>query len=249
MNYVGEELQRLAALLDRGVLTRQEFDQQKALLLNPRDSTPPVALAPADPFVSPPPEPAASSLSPPPQSLPAAAPQIAFPPSASNKGPLIVFGVLGVLIAALLVLWATGTLAKWGLLNSPGLSSHSSVNASTATTNPFGLPTTAPTKAPIPAPMPSLTPNAEIAGTNPLIGEWVHQGMQTDTCPQTVGFAASTVAMSGTKNGVPQQQSVSVTYVVQSPETVIVTANGDAATARISGSSMTLDNCTYTRAG
>lgn len=237
MEDLSEALERLAALKDRGVLTQEEFDHQKALLLNP-------------------PVPHADVPPPPPPIVPAApaATYVAPPPSGGNNMLIFVIGGIVVLVAIAAALWATGVLAPLGLKG------PSSAGTASTAFNPLGtgsnttmVPGAVPTAAPlaVPTAAPTYTPPypaAATADTNPVLGSWTSES-SNEACPQTVTFTDTLLTMVGTKDGAPQTKQAVVTYNVQG-NTVSVTDTGNSHTtvsASVTDGQMVLDGCTYRR--
>lgn len=242
---ITEALERLASLRDRGVLTPDEFDRQKAALLDP-------------------PAPAAV---PPPSPVPSYAPPV-YPASrgGSDKTLLYVGGGIAALVIVVALLWVTGVLAKVGLVRSPAelSSSTASINpqfggATGSATNPPAGPASAPTSgyatpyagaagANPPAGAAGANPLAGAAGANPLIGEWESADRSKTNCPQRIVFTSTYLMIEGGRSGTTETRRVNVVYNVISPLAVNVTAQdgeNHTVSASVLGSRMEMEHCTF----
>lgn len=183
MSDITEELGRLADLRDRGVLTQEEFDQQKAALLHP----------PADAS----PKTSADATTAAPAAAAAAAPVVAerpakprppgyAPPTAgSNTAVFVIVGVVA-LIVIVLALWATGVFRPHGTNSASTAGTDSSalnLNLSTPTTSPSSAATPLASSTPLAAP---ATPAA--SDDSWLMGQW--ENVAAPACAQWLRFGS-----------------------------------------------------------
>lgn len=235
---ITESLERLAALKERGILTQDEFDQQKAALLNPSATAAPPSPA-ATPGFAPPYQPATP---------------YAAPAAGGGAQPwMFVAGAAALLVVAALALWATGTLARLGIGSTPFGGGSSSSFASTNSSSPpmpFPGPAVAPAALPTPAPY-APAPDTSLASANPLIGDWVNDGGDTASCPSRVSFSPTMLTMTRMENGVPIVKEAAMTYELNG-NTIKLTSPSDASvttTAEVEGNHMRLEDgdCSYRR--
>jgi hypothetical protein len=218
-----EELERLADLRDRGVLTQAEFDEQKALLLH----APPAA--PAAPAPPPPIPPA----------------PIAPPPKRGSAVPAImVVGGLVIVALVLVLLWAAG------VLRLPRMSSKNDAEINSwATAARAPAASAAPAmNGPAAAPPPQAQfPPSEASSSNPLIGVWIAESIAGKTCPTRIVFGPSDVTISEPDgSGGTKMEIHPIVYVVQSPTAVSIAQPGVGSSAnliQIQNGHLYLDGC------
>lgn len=215
---ITEALERLADLRDRGVLTQEEFDAQKALLLAPTaDPDIPVPAAPPVPAPVPVASPAPSA--PAPAGITPGVPNVALgyiaprqPGSGGRSTNFWLFVGCGAFLFLLIVV------ALWAALGSKPRSSYSS-----STLSPSASPTSLATSSsrPVGAPTASaVAPSATVGdgGDNPLLGSWEPDAGQTVSCP-TITFKENSAVLAGADG---TSKEVAMQYSVESGESIVM---------------------------
>lgn len=223
MTEMTEALERLASLKDRGVLTQEEFDRQKAALLN----------APA--------------------AVPTAPTYVAPTGGSGKAGWIALAVVVLLIAAGaalwatgMLARWGIG-----GSADTTNSTAFNPVTpTATATAEMSGTPM-APAAAPSPAYIPpsvDAAPSADGSGAAQLFGRvWASQGNTSANCPDALMFRPDQMAMDW-KNREPHEKLLDVTFTAETPNTVVVTAQnnpGIRMVAQISGTQMVFDGCNY----
>ncbi|MDB5678358.1 SHOCT domain-containing protein [Sphingomonas bacterium] len=175
MSDITEELGRLADLRDRGVLTQEEFDQQKAMLLNPpTGGAAPPKPAP-DPVASPTPAVVAAPVATEQGTKPR--PPGYAPPTPGSKTALFVIIGVGGLIVILLALWAAGVFRS-------SRTTMTSTNSGTMFSNlsaPVTSATSLASSDAVPAPVAPA-----VADDSWLMGQW--ENVAAPSCAQWMRF-------------------------------------------------------------
>lgn len=238
-----EELERLADLRDRGILTLAEFDEQKTLVLHGGAVAP---AAPPPPAAAPPAAPVAPSVAAP---FP---PPTAAAPAKRKGGAGVLVLILGSLVIALVVvlMWAAGLIRKPSPPTSDRAPPDNAAPANAAPANAahpaaaFVAPTAITPAGPAPQAPPS---DGAAVAANPLLGEWVGEGGGGSNCPNRVIFGPTRVAIGQPDgNGGEKIEFHPIAYVVQGPTTVSITQPGAATgtdQVQIQNGHIYLDGC------
>ncbi|HEX4693115.1 SHOCT domain-containing protein [Sphingomonas sp.] len=185
MSDISEELGRLADLRDRGVLTQEEFDQQKAALLHPAaadaaspaSSTSPAGPASAVPGAAAAPIVAGQATRPRP-------PGYAPPTPGSKTAVFVIVGVVA-LIVVVLALWATGVFRPHGTTSSASAASTDGTALNLNVSTPTGMPSAAAT--PLASGTPLAAPVTPAASDDSwLMGQW--ENVAAPSCAQWLRF-------------------------------------------------------------
>ncbi|MES2096200.1 MAG: SHOCT domain-containing protein [Pseudomonadota bacterium] len=217
---ITEALERLADLRDRGVLTSEEFDAQKAVLLG-HPAEPDIPVPAAAPVAAPVPVPPPAAPARPASGITPGVPNVALgyiapkQPGGSGGGRSSNFWLI---VGCGAFLFLLVVVALWAAM---GSKPRPTSTASTLT--PYTSPTAPATSSAAPVAAPTTSPVAPSAtvgdgGDNPLLGSWGADDGQAN-CPAMLTFKEATAIMTAADG---TTKEVAMAYSVDSGESVVM---------------------------